>query len=88
MLSFYQGRFVAGSWFGQPVRSAQSVSTLAGYYKFSFVVDPFDHLVREICELISWERGKKCNAAVREGKVSAELRGLFERAVTQRSTAC
>lgn len=83
MLSFYQGRFVPGPPSGESVVSAQSVSNLSGYYRFTFVTDPVDHLVRGICEVLSWRRGQMCMRAVRENRISAELRGLFGRTVSQ-----
>ncbi|KAG8466387.1 hypothetical protein KFE25_002143 [Diacronema lutheri] len=81
MLSFFQGSFVAGPTERGAVRSAQSVASLRGYYIFTFVTDPVDHLVRGVCEVLSWRRGQMCMRAVREGRISAELRALFARTV-------
>ena len=71
MLSFYQGRF-AEDGPGGPLRSNQSVASLDGYYAFTFLTDPVDHLVRGFCQVQFWQKDL-CLQAVRSGAPSDEL---------------
>jgi hypothetical protein len=80
MLSFYQGRFVEEGGPGGPLQSNQSVPSLEGYYKFTFVTDPVDHLVRGFCQVQFWKKDL-CLQAVRSGAPSEELVHNFAREI-------
>jgi hypothetical protein len=88
-LWFYQGRFVSDPGAEGGLRSVQSVSSLDGFYRFTFVVDPVDHLIRGVCQTLSsrFHARNPCLRAVQTGQMSRKLREEFAAAVQQISTA-
>jgi hypothetical protein len=84
MLDFYPGRFIEEPHSGRLV-SNQSVAGIDCYYKFSFVVDPLDHLIAGFCEVSSWTKQPEhqCASALRDGNISEPLRLLFDSEVSR-----
>lgn len=91
LLRLYGEKFAPDRTVFGGLRSTQPIQSIDGFFKFTFVTDPSDHLVRGVCELLSWRlrsvRRKLatedlCMHAMSTGRVSFELRVAFARAVS------